>query len=247
MIGASAGGLKALPTIFESISQDIPAAIVIMLHQRKTSGFQMAETLGRMTHLPVVTIGEGARLREGVIHIPSAGSSLSFRDGKIHESGAERPSGLFTSINSTFSSAAKAYGDRVMGVILSGGLMDGTLGLRAVHDRGGLTIVQDPVGAEYPEMPASAMKDLPVTFCLALPDIGLALDLLARRTRQLETGLSASVRMLKKRIELLVRLREQSVGNLGSSNFLGEELVVLRRDLESIARLLRAATQKAKR
>lgn len=238
VIGASAGGLKALATLFELIPQDIPAAIVVILHQRKGGGFQMAKALGRMTHLPVVTVAAGASLREGMIHIPTAGSSLVFRGGQIHELGPERPEGRFSSINSTFSSAAKAYGDRVIGVILSGVLQDGKDGLKAVHDGGGLTIVQDPAEAEFPEMPASAMKDLPVTFCLALPDIGLALDLLARRSSKLETGLAASVRMLKKRVELLVRLKAQSKRNLGSSAFLGEELIVLRQDLESITQLL---------
>ena len=93
-----------------------------------------------------------------------------------------------TTINQLFHSAAKHYGDRVIGVILTGLLRDGTMGLRAVHDAGGLTIVQDPAEAEYPDMPANAMKDIPVTFCLRLRDIGPALELLARRMTGLETG-----------------------------------------------------------
>ena len=237
MIGASAGGINALATILESIPLDIPAAIVLMLHQREDSPYQMAGALRRLTHLPVVTAREGARLRQGLIYVPSAGKSLSFRGHEVHEVAAEKEI-RFTSINRTFLSAAEAYGDRVIGVILSGLLKDGTDGLRAVHDRGGLTIVQDPIGAEYPSMPTSAMKDLPVTFCLDLPDIGLALDLLARRSSRLESGIAVSIRMLKKRVELLVRLKEKIGANVGSSDFLGEELVELRRDLEAITRLL---------
>ena len=60
-------------------------------------------------------------------------------------------------------------------MILTGLLRDGTAGLKAVHDAGGLTIVQDPTEAEYPDMPANAMQGLPVTFCLKLPEIGPAL------------------------------------------------------------------------
>jgi two-component system, chemotaxis family, protein-glutamate methylesterase/glutaminase len=246
VIGASAGGINVLATIFESIPSDIPAAIVLMLHQRNDSPYQMAGTFRRLTHLPVVTARQGVRLRQGSIYVPSPGKSLSFHGHEVRERGAEKEQ-HFTSINRTFLSAAEAYGDRVIGVVLTGLLKDGTQGLKAIHDRGGLTIVQDPIGAEYPSMPSSAMKGLPVTFCLDTPDIGVALDLLARRSSHLESGLAISIRMLKKRVELLVRLKEKAGANLGSSDFLGEELVELRRELEAITRLLETMTPSAGR
>ena len=108
-----------------------------------------------------------------------------------------------------FESAASEFSDRVIGVVLTGSLKDGTLGLQAVHEAGGVTIVQDPAEAEYPDMPASATNELPVTFCLKLADIGPTLDLLARRKTELETGLAVSVRTLKDRVGLLVRLIAQ--------------------------------------
>jgi two-component system chemotaxis response regulator CheB len=202
----------------------------------------MATSLRRLTHLPVVTAKEGARLRQGSIYVPSPGKSLEFLGHEVRETEA-RMERHFTTINRTFAAAAKSYGDRVIGVILTGLLKDGTEGLKAVHESGGLTIVQDPVGAEYPAMPSNAMKDLPVTFCLDLEDIGLALDLLARRSGRLESGIAVSIRTLKRRIQLLVRLKEKIGANVGSSDFLGEELVELRRDLESITRLLRKVTR----
>ena len=112
------------------------------------------------------------------------------------------------------------------------------MGLKAVHDAGGLTIVQDPAEAEYPEMPASAMKDLPVTFCLRLSDIGVTLDLLARRKARLETGLAVSVRTLKERVALLVRLISQSKRNPLTHEFLLTEMATLEQDLRSIEKLL---------
>ena len=135
----------------------------------------------------------------------------------------------------------------MIGVILTGLLKDGTAGLKAVHEAGGLSIVQNPAGAEYAGMPSSAMKDLPVTFCLEVSDIGLALDLLARRSSRLQSGVAVSIRMLKKRVELFLQLKEQSGGNLGSFKFVGEELADLKRDLESLTRLLRAAHKKTER
>jgi two-component system chemotaxis response regulator CheB len=145
---------------------------------------------------------------------------------------------LVATINTLFESAAQEFGDRVIGVILTGLLKDGTDGLKAVHDAGGLTIVQDPTEAEYPDMPASAMKDLPVTFCLSLPEIGPTLELLARRETELETGLAVSVRTLKDRLALLIRLMDQSKKNLRTHQFLSTEMIALKDDLRSIQTLL---------
>jgi hypothetical protein len=129
----------------------------------------------------------------------------------------------------------------VIGVILTGLLKDGTDGLRAVHERGGITMVQDPRAAEYPDMPRNAMEGLPVTFCLNLAEIGPALELLVRRTARFETGLAVAVRALRERAALLVRLDQQSEKNPGTREFLRRELVLLRRDVESINDLVAGA------
>jgi two-component system chemotaxis response regulator CheB len=165
----------------------------------------------------------------GVVYIVPPGMSATLRAGLFQIVPYDRGLGPITTINIVFESAAKAFGDRVIGVILTGLLRDGTVGLKAVHDAGGLTIVQDPGEAEYPDMPASAMKDLPVTFCLRVSDIGLALDLLARRKAMLETGLAISVRTLKERVALLVRLIDQSKRNPKTYEFLSTELAALKR------------------
>jgi hypothetical protein len=149
-----------------------------------------------------------------------------------------RPRVPAVTINTLFESAAQEFGNRVIGVILTGLLKDGTDGLKAVHDAGGLTIVQDPTEAEYPDMPASAMKDLPVTFCLSLAEIGPTLELLARRQTELETGLAVSVRLLKERLALIVRLMAQSKKNHTTHQFLSTEMTSLEDDLHSIQKLL---------
>ena len=128
-----------------------------------------------------------------------------------------------------------------IGVILSGLLRDGTEGLRAVHHAGGLTVVQDPQEAEFPDMPTNAMEGLPVTFCLNLADIGPALELLVRRTARFETGLAVAVRTLRDRAALLLRLIEQSSRNPGTREFLSNELASLRREVQSIDDLVKAS------
>ena len=107
--------------------------------------------------------------------------------------------------------------------------------------------MQDPAEAEFPDMPASAMKDLPVTFCLKLADIGPTLDLLARRKTELETGMAVSVRTLKERVALLARLIDQSRRNPGTLQFLSTEMSALERDLCSIQALVDKALAAAGR
>ena len=233
VIGASAGGHQALVEILKDLSADMPAAIVILLHLPLESPHRLSESLGRFSLLPVIGVENQEPLRQGFIFIPPPGKSATLRRGMITVEGGIRENPVST-INRLFTSAAQSYGERVIGVILSGLLKDGTDGLRAVHNAGGLTMVQDPVAAEYPDMPTNAMEGLDVTFCLNLAEIGPALELLVRRTARFETGLEVAVRTLRDRAALLARLRDQSRRNPGTREFLVNELGSLRRDIQSI-------------
>ena len=237
IVGASAGGYRALSEIFRDLPPDIPAAIVVILHLPTGSIHDLGVSLGRFTRIPFVSVEKSEPLRESIIFLPPPGRSMTFHRGMITVE-TRSPARPVTTINRLFASAAKAFGHRVIGVILSGLLRDGTEGLRAVHEAGGLTVVQDPRKAEYPDMPANAMEDLPVTFCLNLSDIGPALELLVRRDTRFETGLALAVRTLRKRVALLVSLSEQSRRNPGTHDFLKKELASLRHDLESVDRLI---------
>jgi len=189
--------------------------------------------MGRSSRLPIIAIENQEPLKQGCVFVPPPGRSATFSDGMItvDQSVPDRPA---TTINRLFTSAAQSYRERVIGVILTGLLRDGTQGLRAVHEAGGLTMVQDPREAEYSDMPANAMEGLPVTFCLNLAEIGPALELLVRRTAQFETGLEVAIRTLRDRVALLVRLAEQSSRNPGTRSFLENELALLRHNIESI-------------
>jgi hypothetical protein len=209
----------------------------MILHMPLQSSHDLSTSLARFTRAPMIAVEKSERLRQGAIFLPPPGKSLTFDRGIIAVESSDRPVRPITTINHAFASAANAYGQRVIGVILSGLLRDGTDGLRAVHEAGGLTIVQDE--AEYPDMPTNAMKHLPVTFCLKLSDIGPALELLVRRDTQFETGLAVAVRILSKRVALLARLGQQSRQNPGTHEFLMKELASLRKNLKSVDRLMR--------
>jgi two-component system chemotaxis response regulator CheB len=233
VIGASAGGHPVFVEILKSLPADMPAAIVLLLHAPVGSQSFLKETLRRFSHLPIIQVENREALQHGFIFVLPPGMSAVFSRGMITvEHGI--PNRPLVTINRLFTSAAQSYRERVIGVILTGLLKDGTEGLRAVHEAGGLTMVQDPREAEYAEMPTNAMENLPVTFCLNLADIGPALELLARRTAKFETGLEVAVRTLRDRSALLLRLVEQSSRNPGTREFLSNALASLRRDIQSI-------------
>ncbi len=239
VIGASAGGHRVVVEILKDLSADMPAAIVILLHMPLESPPSLKEFLRRFSRLPIIAVENREPLQQGCIFVLPPGKSAIFSSGLItveHET-TDRPA---STINRLFKSAAQDYSERVIGIVLTGLLRDGTEGLRAVHEAGGLTMVQDPREAEYREMPANAMEGLPVTFCLELADIGPALELLVRRTTRFETGLTVAVRTLRDRAALLVRLVGQSSRNPGTREFLKNELASLRREIQSIDDLVKA-------
>lgn len=241
VIGASAGGHPALVDILKDFSANMPAAIVILLHMKLESSYRLDESLGRFSLLPMIRVQNQEVLRHGCIFILPPGRSATLDAGMITVEDAilERP---VNTINRLFTSAAKSYRERAIGVILSGLLRDGADGLRAVHNAGGLTMVQDPSEAQFPEMPVNAMENLDVTFCLKLAEIGPALELLVRRTARFETGLEVALRTLRDRAALLGRLVAQSARNPGTREFLVAELTSLRHDIQSIDRFLTAAS-----
>ena len=233
VIGASAGGYIALKEVIRGLSQEIPAAVIILQHMGSVPRDEWVNALAEHTVVPTAVAKSGDRLQRARIYVTPPGHS-PFLEGRTLQLEPQTKGPPVTTINRLFESAATEYRDRVIGVILTGLLKDGTAGLKAVHDAGGLTIVQDPAEAEYPDMPANAMQDLPVTFCLKLAEIGPSLDVLARRKTELETGLALSVRMIKDRVALLIRLMDQSKHNPGTFQFLSAELTALRAALASL-------------
>jgi two-component system chemotaxis response regulator CheB len=243
LIGASAGGHTAIKEVIKGLSGDLPAAVILIRHlpvlpASKYGPMHHGDWLRDVAHMPIHVITETDSLESGVIYLTPPGTAVIVTGAGFNLTPYPKGTAPLTVINALFESAARAYGNRVIGVILTGMLRDGTLGLRAVHEAGGLTMVQSPRNAQYPDMPRNAMTNLPVTFSLDLAEIGPALDLLVRRTAGLETGLAVSVRMLNDRVGLLVRLIHQSKGNDQTLEYLSAELMALKRYLKSIQTLL---------
>lgn len=182
-IGASAGGVQALCSIVESLSAGLPAAVLVVLHLAPHSRSALPAILGRSSCLPVCHPVEGEHLQPGRIYIAPPDRHLAIRDGRIHLSRNASENGHRPAIDVLFRTAARAFGSRVVGVVLTGNLDDGTAGLAAIKKCGGVAIVQDPEDADYPSMPESAIANVPVDYILPLAGIGPLLDDVLRQPR----------------------------------------------------------------
>lgn len=244
VIGTSAGGAQALSRVFKELPPDFPGAILIVSHVGERGQMTwLAGVLASIGHLPVKVAEAGEVIRQGTAYIAPAGTHLLATGDRIELGTGPAEQHSRPAIDALFRSAAAAFGRRVIGVVLTGMLRDGALGLRAVGDAGGITIVQDPEDAEAPEMPLSALRVSNADYCVGISDLGPLLDLLARRAGSarkgvLETGLASSIRLMRDRLGLLTRLREQSRRNVKTKRFIEAEIAALGREIVRIQKLI---------
>jgi two-component system, chemotaxis family, protein-glutamate methylesterase/glutaminase len=162
VIGASAGGVEALTTFSERLPPEFPAAIFVVLHVMATAHSMLPAILGRVTELEVTSAQDGDVIERGHMYVAPPDHHMTLLDGHVRLSQGPSEHGHRPGIDRLFRSAARAFGSRVIAVVLSGALDDGTAGLEVVKSRGGVTIVQDPDDASYPAMPLSAMRNVEV-------------------------------------------------------------------------------------
>jgi two-component system chemotaxis response regulator CheB len=206
VIGSSAGGVTALKTLSRALSADLPATILIVQHLAATGGSVLAELLDRAGTMPAVSPADGETIRPGRLyvappdrHMLIKGDCIILRRGPLEN--RSRPA-----IDALFRSAALAFGPRVIGIVLTGLLDDGTEGLITIKRAGGTTIVQDPDEAEWPAMPRNALAHAEIDHCVTLAELA---PLLSRLVVQ---PAGAAVR-LPSGIEEEARIAEQELGD----------------------------------
>ena len=157
VIGGSAGAVEALRQFCAGLPADFPAAIFIVIHVSPTSRSVMPELLSRAGHLPARHPKDGEAIRPGVIYVAPPDMHMLLRAGNVILRRGPHENRTRPSIDPLFRSAAVAYRSRVIGVVLSGLLDDGSAGLVAIKACGGLCVVQKPDDALWPEMPRNAL------------------------------------------------------------------------------------------
>jgi len=183
VVGTSAGGMGALSEFTSQLDPDMDAAVFIVMHLSGTAmGDFLVPRLQPLTTWHCEIAAEGTVIKKGHIYVASANLHLLVKKGRIILGHGPEENRWRPSIDVLFRSAAAAYSSRVIGVVLTGLLDDGTAGMLAIKRSGGHTIVQDPNEAEYPEMPMSVLNNMEVNYCSPLSDIGAVIKAITQTT-----------------------------------------------------------------
>ena len=187
LIGASAGGLSALGTVFSELEPTKHAAVFAVLHLAPDSPGIVDQILSKRSKMPVKFATNGP-FAPGTIYLAPPDCHLVIEYGRMQLSRGPKENRARPAIDVTFRSAATVYRNDVTGAVLTGMLDDGTAGLFYVKRHGGTTIVQDPQDAEFPSMPANALAHVKIDYKLRLNEIGPTLNRLIESSSPLVSG-----------------------------------------------------------
>jgi two-component system chemotaxis response regulator CheB len=175
VIGASAGGIEALRILVSGLPKNFAGSLFIVVHMPASSPGFLASILERAGPLPATCVTGRQPVEAGRIYVPSPDHHLLLERGSVCVSRGPKENRFRPAVDPLFRSAAQAYGPRVIGIVLTGGLDDGTAGLVAVKQLGGTAIVQDPDDALCPSMPRSAMQQVEVDHCVPIDEMAALL------------------------------------------------------------------------
>jgi two-component system CheB/CheR fusion protein len=179
-IGASAGGITALRAVLARLPPDPGAAIVVVMHLAPDRESHLDELLATSSPLPVEQMTRTVALKPNRVFVIPPNANLNSVDTHLRLSGLEARRVDRAPIDHFFRSLAETHGGNAMGVVLTGGGSDGTLGLRSIREQGGVTVAQEPDEAEHPSMPRSAVNSGMVDRVLPLAEIAAELVRFAR-------------------------------------------------------------------
>jgi two-component system chemotaxis response regulator CheB len=218
VMGGSTGSIDALKVILSGLPEGFPAAVLIVSHVGSRESF-LPDLLESCSALPVCHASQGAPLVAGEVMVAPSDLHLLVADdeGRPYAKLLRGPkeNHCRPAIDPLFRSAAMVYGADAIAVLLSGFLDDGTVGIQAIKAYGGIAVVQDPVDAEAPEMPASALSNASVDFVMNVNQIALKLVELAGSPATLSnTGTEAPPAPpdAQERVVLEVRMMEHDTG-----------------------------------
>src|SRR6056297_1484828 len=187
-IGASAGGIRALQDLFRNLPSETGMAFVVILHLSKDHESSLPQLLSQCTDMPVQSAEDNMAIAANQVYAIPADRTLALENGTLKLSKRERAPGKFKPINAFFESMAEQLLEKAVGIVLSGTGTDGTFGIRAIKEAGGITFAQSKESAEFDEMPRQAIASGQIDFILDSAQIGRELkDLLQQPYLRLPT------------------------------------------------------------
>ena len=184
VIGTSLGGLNALLTVLRGLPADLPVPIVLVQHRASSADSGLVDLLQQSTTLRVVEAEDKAVLEAGTLYVAPPDYHLLIEDKTSVALSTDPPlRSARPSIDVLFETAADAFGDAVVAVLLTGASADGACGLARIKARGGRAIVQDPETAECATMPSAGIAAAAIDYVLPLERIGEHLAELVEETR----------------------------------------------------------------
>jgi two-component system, chemotaxis family, protein-glutamate methylesterase/glutaminase len=196
VIGASAGGVEALEQLVEQFPSDFSGSLFIVLHMANGESV-LPEILAKRARLPVIAPCQRTPIARGMIYVSVPDHHLVLETGAVLAVKGPTQHRHRPAVDVLFRTAAAEYGRRVVGVVLTGMLDDGTAGLLAIKRNQGITVVQDPDDARFPDMPRSALRNVPIDHCLPLVRIPRLLVQLSRGGNSAQPAPTADLRQVK--------------------------------------------------
>lgn len=195
VIGASMGGIEAIRRLLAGLPADLPATIFCVVHTGTSDAKLLARAIGERSALPVTVAQERERYVRGRAYVAPSDHHLLVGEDHIHIRRGPTENGSRPAIDPLFRSAATTCTTRVIGVLLTGLLNDGTAGLRAIKNCGGIAVVQDPADAEFDPMPRSAIRRVDVDHLCPLEEMPALLADLSAEARPPPVEASEDIRM----------------------------------------------------
>lgn len=181
VIGASAGGVAALRSLAAALPETLSAPVLVVLHVGAYQS-ELPALLNAAGPVPAKHAEDGEEILPGHIYVAPPDRHMIVADGRLRLLRGPKENCARPAIDPLFRSVAEIYGSDAVGVILTGNLNDGALGLFEIKRRGGMAIVQDPNDAAYPEMPRSATEHVTVDYSVTLEQMPeLLIELINRK------------------------------------------------------------------
>jgi two-component system chemotaxis response regulator CheB len=218
VIGTSAGGKSALIQLLRQLPADFPAPILIVQHVSPEGlANTLPESLNEHTKIKCVIASDGQSIKPGFAYIAPADHHLMVDETKLQLTKGAQENRARPAIDPLFRSAAIAYGNRTIAILLTGYLDDGTSGMIAVQRCGGQTIVQDPHDAAYPDMPLNALNQMHPDYCVPVAEMGAVLSVLLTKSMGKQTPIPNDIKT-----EAMIAYRV--ISDLTAVNDIGEQV-----------------------